>query len=103
MKIGMGVRKEDCKKSIFDCDAQLVEQVVALKSHLKDRFDVETEDDFFPKLLMAVYALGIARGLNQAILANSNSYDSKQMNLDMTLLSKELNLSKSVVRELKEL
>lgn len=98
----MGVKKEDCKSAIFDCDEKLVEQVIALKSHLKNSFDVETEDDFFPKLLMAVYALGMARGLNQAILANSNNYDSKQMNLDMTLLSKELNLSESVVRELKE-
>jgi len=103
MKLGINREKEACKEALIECDDQLIGQVESLKNHLKKYHNIEAEEDFFPQLIMAVYALGIGRGLNQAVLANSNNYDADKMNVDMISLSKELNLSESVVRELKEL
>tara|TARA_R110002020_G_scaffold141559_3_gene313245 strand:+ start:618 stop:938 length:321 start_codon:yes stop_codon:yes gene_type:complete len=87
MNIEISTNKDKCFINIRESDNKLI----SLLSDFQDMQGMNTgstpDSKFLAKNFLAIYALGVSRGLNQAQLSLKNLYDKDTFNNDMDKLS----------------
>lgn len=86
MNVEISTNKNTCFKQIQDSDNKLISLLSDFKE-MQGMSGKNLDNKFLAKNFLAIYALGVGRGINQAQLSLKNLYDGESFNHDMNTLS----------------